>query len=355
VFIDSDEERTGISFAVPGSEAAIHGMVESTLIGRDPRGVKGLWSKLIDLTFKGGNRGVATAAISAIDVALWDLKAKLNDEPLWKTLGASNRLVKAYASGIDSNLSDEELRAYYERMAKKGVSGGKLKVGLDREADLRRIGIMKAALETSGKKPMLMIDSNEYWSPKQAIRHIRYLEREYDITWAEEPARRWDYRGLRKVSNGVRAAVATGENLDDISDYMPLMLNEAVDVVQISARTSGITGCLQVADMAYGFNLPVSMINCAANFMGHVAAVMPNHMTMEVVAGGRDAVLTVDNTIEDGWIRLGDAPGLGIEFDAEKLAKARVDRPSVVSGWGRRRGAGLYEVPPDEPDTLESE
>lgn len=353
VFIDSDEERTGVSFGVPGAASAIHALVETVLIGRDPRGVKGLWNKLVDLTFKGGNRGLATAALSAIDIALWDLKAKLNDEPLWKTLGASNRRVKAYASGVDTCLSDDQLRAFYERMAEKGISAGKLKVGLDPEADIRRIGIMKSALETSGKKAALMIDSNEYWSPKQAVRHIRRFEENYDLTWAEEPARRWDYRGLRKVSENISAAVATGENLDDISEYMPLLLNEAVDIVQVSPRTSGITGCLQVADAACGFNLPVSMMNCPANYMAHVAAVLPNHIMMEVFAAGRDAVLSVDNIIEDGWIRLGDAPGLGIEFDMEKLAQAAVEKPSVNGAWGRRRGAGLYEVAPQEPDELE--
>ena len=92
------------------------------------------------------------------DVALWDLKAKANDEPLWKTLGASSRAVKAYASGIDLSLDDDGIRKFYESQAAQGIAIGKLKVGLDREADLRRIGIMKEALATSGKDPILLID-----------------------------------------------------------------------------------------------------------------------------------------------------------------------------------------------------
>ena len=197
------------------------------IVGKDPRGVKGLWKRMLDAVFKGGNEGVASDAISAIDVALWDLKAKANDEPLWKTLGASTRYVRAYASGIDMPLSDEELAEFYEGMAAKGVSAGKLKVGVDRETDLRRIGIMQDALKTSGKTPQLMVDSNEYWSPKQAIRNIRAFEERFELLWCEEPARRWDYRGLRKVSRSVTAAVATGENLSDIKDFMPLIANEA--------------------------------------------------------------------------------------------------------------------------------
>lgn len=357
VFVDTDQGVTGVSLGSPVARDAIHSLGQ-LLVGRDPRGVRGLWKRMVDQVFKGGNVGIVNDALSSLDVALWDLKAKLNDEPLWKTLGASTRRVKAYASGIDMPLSDEELRAFYEEMAALGVSAGKLKVGLDREMDLRRLVIMQEALATSGKTPVLLVDSNEYWSPKQAIRHIRAYEERFEITWCEEPARRWDYRGLRKVSQSVRAAVATGENLDDISQFTPLIANEAVDVVQIGAGTSGITGAMQVADLAYAFDLPVSMMNCPGSYMAHLAAALPNHMMMEVVGAGREVVFTADNHIEDGWIVLGDSPGLGIVFDEEKLRAHEVERPSPASGpspWGRRRGAGLYEVPPQEPQELDEE
>ena len=262
VFIDTDEGLSGVTLAAPAARTHIHSYVDTLLKGEDPRGVRGLWQRMVNFVFKGNNRGIVNDAISAIDVALWDLKAKINNEPLWKTLGASSRKVKAYASGLDMPLSDEALQAFYEDMAAKGISAGKLKVGLDPEADLRRIEIMHQALATSGKKPALMIDANEYWSPKQAIRHIRMFEERFDLYWAEEPARRWDYRGLRQVSQGIRAAVATGENLDHVSEFMPLVANEAVDVIQIGRGASGITGGLQVADLAYAFEIPISVMNC---------------------------------------------------------------------------------------------
>ena len=255
VFIDTDEGLTGVSFGNPVARGLIHEKGK-LLIGRDPRGVRGLWKRLVDSVFKGGNEGLVNDAISALDIALWDLKAKINGEPLWKTLGASTHRVKAYASGIDMPLSDEELRSFYERMAFLGIHMGKLKVGLDKERDLRRLGIMQEALEKSGKTPVLCVDSNEYWSPKQAIQHIRAFEEHYELFWCEEPARRWDYRGLRKVSQSVKAAVATGENLADIDDFMPLVANEAVDIVEIGSGTSGITGAMMVADLAYAFELP---------------------------------------------------------------------------------------------------
>jgi L-alanine-DL-glutamate epimerase-like enolase superfamily enzyme len=353
VYLETDDGVTGIALGSTAARSQIHALVDELLVGRDPRGVRGLWKKMVDVAFKGGNRGIVNNAISTLDIALWDAKAKTNAEPLWKALGASTRRVKAYASGIDLSLSDEQIAAFYGEMARQGVAAGKLKVGLDREADLRRLGIMREALGASGRSSVLLIDSNEYWSPKQAIRNIQFLEQHYEITWAEEPARRWDYRGLRQVSRSIRAAVATGENLNEIGEFMPLVANEAVDVLNIGSGNSGITGALQIADLAYAFELPVSMMNCPGNFMAHLAAALPNHWMMEVVGAGRENVLKVDNHIEDGWIVLGDKPGLGIEFDEDKIEEAGADVPTSggrASLWGRRRGAGLFEVPPSEPE-----
>ena len=354
VYLDTDEGLTGIALSGPGMEKTIKGLVDDLIVGHDPRGVRGLWKRMMDQVFKGNNRGAVTGAISAIDTALWDLKAKMNNEPLWKTLGASSRRARGYASDIGLNLDDDTLRAFYERMAGQGISAGKIKVGLSPDDDARRIALMRDALAKSGKRPALMIDSNEYWSPKQAIRQIRALEEQFDLFWVEEPARRWDYRGLRKVSESVNAAVATGENLNDISEFMPLIANEAVDVVQISAGCSGITGALMVADLAYGFELPVSMMNCPANYMAHVAAALPNHNMMEVLDAGADQGMIHRHKVEDGYVVLSDDPGLGISFDEAKLAAWAIDKPSsrAIMPFPRRRGAGLYVVPPGEAGLL---
>ena len=352
VFLECDAGLTGVALGDPGAAANMHNLARNLLVGRDPRGVVGLWARMANFAFKGGNRGAITDAIAALDVALWDLKAKANGEPLWKTLGASSRAVKAYASGIDLSLDDAGIRAFYEAQAARGIAIGKLKVGLDREGDLRRIGIMKEALATSGKEPVLLIDSNEYWSPKQAIQHIRFFERHHEIFWAEEPARRWDATGLRKVSDVVGAAVATGENLDDASDFRPLIEARAADILQIGVGTGGITGAMRVAQMADGFDLPVSVMNCPGNYMAHFAAALPNHIWMEVVDPGNDTVFEHDSRVEDGYIMLGDAPGNGIQFDMEKLEACRARERSAAaapSPWGRRRGGGLYVVGEGEP------
>jgi L-alanine-DL-glutamate epimerase-like enolase superfamily enzyme len=353
VWLDTDEGISGIS-TTGASGGLLQSMVEDLLVGKDPRGVLGHWNAMVDHVFKGGNRGAATAAIAALDVALWDLKARIHNEPLWRTLGASSNRVRAYASGIDYPLSDEEIRAFYEGLAAKGVCSGKLKIGLDLKSDMRRIGIMRDALATSGKKPELMVDVNEYWSPKQAIRYIHQIEREFDLTWVEEPARRWDVRGLKKVSDNIRAAVATGENLDALDDYLPLLEGGAADILNVGVRSSGITGAMKVADVAYAYEVPVTIMNCAANYMAHLAAVLPNHIMMEVLDNGRDAVFTHTHDIEDGWIVLNDEPGLGFTFDQGKLDAHPVVEHVGTAGWGRRQGAGLYIAGHGEPNRRET-
>jgi L-alanine-DL-glutamate epimerase-like enolase superfamily enzyme len=117
--------------------------------------------------------------------------------------------VAAYASGLDLPLNKDELRAYYREMAGHGFFRGKLKVGLDQDADLERLAIVREELSVNSKRPRLMIDANEIWSPKEAIRRITEFESQFDLTCGRA-ARRWDYRGLRRIAR-VRSAVACGE------------------------------------------------------------------------------------------------------------------------------------------------
>ena len=344
-YIDTDENITGLSLGFGGNGIAT---LFQALEGEDPRDVVGLWTKMNDLLHKGGNEGEINFALGSLDIALWDLKAKLADEPVWRTLGARDGRVRAYASGLDYCLSDEELFAFYRGQAERGVSAGKLKVGLDVKADMRRLAIMRDALSVASDHPELMIDANEYWSPKQAVRYVREMEEKFDLTWVEEPARRWDYAGLRLVSEQVSAAVATGENLNSVADFYPLVANEAVDILNVSALHSGVTGCRQIANLARVHDLPVAMMNCQANFMAQVAAALPNHTMMEVVDPGREHCLKFDSYIDDGFILLSEAPGFGVTVDEAKLAALQANPPTGQGRFPfpRRSGAGLYIVPP---------
>src|SRR5258708_2044208 len=345
--LETDEGLSGLALASPASVASIEFLLP-IVVGEDPRGVRGLWQRLVDQVFKVGHVGAAAEAISAIDVALWDLKAKAAGEPLWMMLGAKaeDTTVAAYASGLDLPLNKDQLRAYYREMARHGFCRGKLKVGLDQDADLERLAIVREELSVNSKRPALMIDANEIWSAKQAIRKIREFESQFDLTWVEEPARRWDYRGLRALSRGVRSAVASGENLQHVSQFLPLISNEAIDIVQISSAC-GITGALQVAELANAFNLPVAFMSSAGNFLAHVAAAIPNHSALEVIdLDWHSGVVRSDTRVDGGSILLGNAPGHGLSFDEQALQAALVEKPSPDALFGgsiyrRPRGAGF--------------
>ena len=161
-------------------------------------------------------------------------------------------------------------------------------------------------------RPALLVDANEIWSPKQAVRAMRALEREFDIAWCEEPVIRTDLDGLRDVSRAISAAVATGENLKDVHLFAALLRHGAVDVVQVNPNMAGLTTCLRAAELAQAFDRPVSLMNSAGRYGAHLAAALPHHTMMEVLEAGRDATFTFDSVIEDGWIVLGDSPGAGI-------------------------------------------
>lgn len=340
LFVETDAGITGI---VPGStNDALFSVVE----GEDPRGVTGLWKKLNDHVFKGG----AYRSIASLDIALWDIKAKANGEPLWRTFGAREGRVKAYASGLDMPLSDDELVDFYTACADLGMDGGKLKVGLDQQADLRRLGLMRDCLAKVKPDPYLMVDANEFWSPKQAIRKVTEMEKHFDLFWVEEPARRWDYNGLRQVSRSINAAVATGENLHHIGDYYPLIANDALDVVQFgSGGCAGFTGALYLAGMAHGFEKPVSVIGGPGHLAAHVAASLPNHNTMEVKDLTTPPCWSTTTRIEDGWIVLGDEPGLGITVHEDALREMQANPIQTGGAAPRREGAALYDNPPVTP------
>jgi L-alanine-DL-glutamate epimerase-like enolase superfamily enzyme len=361
VFLVTDEEPVGVAIASPAARPIVHALGEE-LVGQDPRAVRRLYELMQRLAFKGGPSGPVGSAIAALDCAIWDLRAKQEGVPLWRELGGVSGRVPAYASGLDMPLSDEELHAYYLRMARDhGISAGKLKVGRDPRRDRERLGIMRDALQQGSgvAEPSLMIDANEFWSPKQAIRRIAGLEREFDLVWAEEPVRREDHRGLARVSRAVRTSVATGENLTAPHQFVPLLLHEAADVIQVAVQGTGVTGALRILEMADTFGLPVALVNSPVRYAAHVGAVLSNHLAMEVIDPGPDVLLTTDDRLEGGAIVLGDAPGLGIAFDESALKRHAVERPSddaLNHRYRRAADSGISEpgIPPTDAADLGS-
>ena len=341
LIINTDEGISGIAPLGNNQVANLFKIIE----GKDPRETFSHWQNMVRYAFKGGDEGELHNALSAIDIALWDIKAKLNDEPLWKTLGSDDPKCKIYASDIGYCLDDNELYDFFKGMSDKGVDSGKVKIGLSFDDDIRRIGIVYEALAENFKRPKIMIDSNEYWSVKKAIQTINKIEEKYDIFWAEEPARRWDYRGLKLVSKNIKAAVATGENLNNVGDFYPLIDNQAVDILNVSSYQSGITGLRQIGNFAYAYELPVTTMNCIGNYNAQIATSIPNHLMMEVVDPGREKAYSKwNNNIEDGFVHMDNTPGIGLIVDEKKLKEMQNTdygrKPKVP--WSRREGAGLY-------------
>ncbi|MGR3939044.1 mandelate racemase/muconate lactonizing enzyme family protein [Streptomyces sp. BRA346] len=320
VIVETDEGITGVGLG-PHVEAEV---IFAAIDGQDPRAVTALYDRMLRHTFKAGHAGVVFGTIGAFDTALWDIKAQAAGEPLWRLLGGNDRMVHAYASGLDIGLTDDELVATYQVYAERGLRAAKLKGGLDVERDRHRLLLVREVLTEAahGTRPGLMLDANESWSRKQAVRHVGELERTLDLTWIEEPVRRWDADGLAAVSRGVRTAVASGENLTGLEQFRPLIAAGGVDIVQ-TAAVWGVTHFLRVAALAHAYDLPVSPIGNTPVALLHAATSVPNHLVSELQDLQPPIGVAMDLHVEDGAFVLGDTPGLGIRVDETVMTAAR--------------------------------
>ena len=346
------ETDTGIEGIGLGSHADI-ARVFPAIEGDDPRSVVALYDRMLDWVFKAGHSGATFGTIGAVDMALWDIKAKAADEPLWRTLGARERFVPGYASGLEYGLTEDELADLYGRFADRGFKAGKLKGGRDLDRDLPRLEIMRDILSRNSRRPALMFDANESWNHAQAARYVAAIEQRVDLTWVEEPLRRWDAAGMAALRGKVRAAIASGENLTGLEQYRPLLDANAVDIVQVG-NVWGITHFLRVATLAHAHDLPVSPVAYNANPVAHAAAAVPNHLAFEVQDLLFPVGLDVDQQFDDGGIVLGDRPGIGIVVDESQMspAGAATPRPAATGPHIRPERAALRLVA--EPDVTDA-
>lgn len=343
--LTTDDGIEGVGIGPHGDVDSVFDAVE----GEDPRAVTALYDRMLNRAFKSGHAGAVFGAIGAIDMALWDLKAKAAGEPLWRFLGARDRFVPGYASGLDIALDDDALVCLYDGFADRGFSAAKLKGGRELAHDRRRLEALRDVLGRNSASPALMLDANESWHRSQAVRYVTALERTVDLTWVEEPVRRWDAAGLASVRNGIRAAVATGENLTGLEQYRPLLDADAVDIVQVG-NVWGITHFLRVAAVAHSRDLPVSPVGHHGNALAHAAAAVPNHLTFEVQHLTSPIGVHIDQQFADGGIALGDEPGLGIRVDERRVdAAPPVDAAAAVHGPHVRPARAGLRLVPDAP------
>ncbi len=348
LLVTTDENIGGIGIGAHDDVERVFPVIE----GEDPRSVTALYDRMCDYTFKVGHQGAIAQTIGAIDMALWDIKAKAAGEPLWRLLGARDRFVPGYASALDIGLEGEEFLAVHKRFAERGFRGAKLKGGRYLERDVERLATLREIYSASSTAPALMIDANEAWHRSQAIRYVAQLEEHFDITWVEEPVRRWDAAGLAAVRRGVRAGVASGENLSGLEQFRPLLDADALDVVQVGWGW-GTTLAMRVAAAAHARDLPVSPVGFSPA-IAPAAAAMPNMLTIEVQDLAFPIGLRVDQELDDGGIVLGDNPGNGFAIDEGAIAP-RIASPlgATTPAWQVRPSRAALRITPEDDSRLD--
>jgi L-alanine-DL-glutamate epimerase-like enolase superfamily enzyme len=319
-------EGVGYTYTVGRNGGAIHDLlareIAALLEGEDPGRIERLWERIWWGLHYGGRGGPVVLALSAVDIALWDLKAKRASMPLWRLLGGHNPRVPAYAGGIDLELTADELLRQTEGNLAKGFRAIKMKVGRDRLAE--DVIKLKAMREFLGADFPLMVDANMRWTADQAIRAARAFQ-PYDPYWLEEPVIPDDIAGQARVVREGGLPVAAGENLRSLWEFKALIVAGGVSFPEPDVTNcGGVTAFMKIARLAEAFNLPVTS-HGAHDITVHLLAACPNRSYLEAHGFGLDAYIDRPLELIDGCaLAPDDRHGHGVVFDWQALAKHAV-------------------------------
>jgi L-alanine-DL-glutamate epimerase-like enolase superfamily enzyme len=268
----------------------------------------------------GGRGGPSVLAMSAVDMALWDLKARRLGLPLWNLLGGHDAKVPCYAGGIDLELPLDDLLRQTDGNLAKGFRAIKMKVGRARLAeDVERVGAMRRHL---GDGFPLMADANMKWTADEAIRAARRFAPS-ELTWLEEPIVPDDVAGHARVVREGGLPIAAGENLRTLWDFRHLIASGGVTYPEPDVTNcGGITAFMKIARLAEAFNLPVTS-HGAHDVTVHLLAACPNRSYLEAHGFGLDEFIAEPLRIEEGFAVAPDRPGHGISFDWQGLERIR--------------------------------
>ncbi len=238
--------KTGLGYSYADSATArlVRDLLSEVVRGRDAMAVPGCWSAMVAAVRNLGRRGIAAMAISAVDAALWDLKARILDLPLVSLLGAVHEEAPVYGSGGFTSYSIERLQAQLGDWVEAGIPRVKMKIGRHAAEDLNRVC---SAREAIGPEAELFVDANGAYSRKQALAQAEQFA-ELGVSWFEEPVSSDDLEGLRLLRDRAPAEmdIAAGEYGYDLFDFRRMLEAGAVDVLQADAtRCCGITGFLR--------------------------------------------------------------------------------------------------------------
>jgi len=299
------------------------------LLGQNPLNTETIWEKLYGtMSSRGYSRGFQMVAISAVDIALWDLKGKILNQPIYRLLGgACSNPIPVYTTGLMLREKDE-LAALAKKYLADGFRAMKLKIGESVKKDIENIATLREVLGDSVK---LMVDANGGYDPSTAIQ-LGQMMSPYQITWFEEPVRPENIRGSAEVARILDIPIAAGECEYTKYGFREIFLQHAVDIIQPDvARAGGITECKKIAALAQAFNIPYAPhawggAVCIAATL-HLAASLPNFLICEfdrVPNPLRDELLVEPLRYRDSYLFLPEKPGLGIELNKDALEKYRM-------------------------------
>ena len=322
--------KTGLGWTYAPAAAAglVEGLLGPAVRGVDALDVPAAAAAMARAVRNPGNTGLASYAVSAVDCALWDLKARLLDLPLHKLLGSVRDKVAVYGSGGFTTYTADQLRSQLEGWAhRQNIPRVKIKIGQDNGTnvprDLERIRQARAAV---GPGTELFVDANGAYTAKQAVRVMREVGAEA-VTWFEEPVSSDHLAGLRVVRDAVDADVAAGEYGTGLPYFQRLCAADAIDCLQADvSRCGGITEWLRIAAVAAAHGLELSG-HCAPQLSAAVAAATPNFRHLEWFHDHvRIENLFFDGTLDPdgGWLRPGAAPGNGLSFRTWEADKYQV-------------------------------
>ncbi len=323
---DDGAEGLGYTYTVGAGGAAIRALIARDLApllaGADETRIEALWQRMWWRLHYVGRGGPASFAVSAIDTALWDLRARRHGLPLWRLLGGHEPRVPAYAGGIDLQFPLERLLRQTEGNLQRGFRAIKMKVGRPRLGeDLERVAAMRQLL---GPGTPLMVDANMRWSADEAIRASRALAA-HDVYWLEEPTLPDDVTGHVRILRDGALPIAAGENLHTLAEFERLIDAGGVSFPEPDvSNCGGVTVWLKVAHLAEARNLPVTS-HGVHDLHVHLLAAVPNASYLEVHGFGLERFMAEPLAIRDGVAVAPDRPGHGVELDWKGLEPLRAD------------------------------
>lgn len=326
VRVTDEDGATGLgyTYTVNAGGNAVATMIDryltDVLIGQDADAIEALWQKMWWHMHYAGRGGHVTSAISAVDIALWDLKGRRLQQPLWRLFGGYDPEVPVYAGGIDLQFSIEQLLDQADSFLDQGFRAIKMKVGRpDTREDVARVAAMREHL---GDGFALMADANMRWSADQAIAAAREL-RAFDLVWLEEPVIPDDLPGQARVLLSGGIPVAAGENLHTLYEFRAAIDAGAVTYPEPDvSNCGGMTVFRKIAALAEAHNLPVTS-HGVHDLTVHCLAAAPNRTYMEAHGFSLEPYLSESMPIVDGCVTAPERPGHGLDLDFAKLERYR--------------------------------